>query len=155
MTEDNKKTNGLAKNIKPAKLVIIIMAAVVVIGVLVAAIVLINKSMDKNKTTKTTVNTNHVSNVNLFINTNENINVNKQPFKSSGIIKQCQFPSNLEQCGQCYCLQTERGCEIIDGSAVSDLTDLIDKMVNYDATYLTSCSSVCPCTIKLLKVTPQ
>jgi hypothetical protein len=72
--------------------------------------------------------------------------------RGTGTIESCQFPTD-QQCGTCYCLRTDADCEIIDGSAVRDLSGLVDTTVTYEASRATGCSGVCQCTIKLLKVT--
>lgn len=96
---------------------------------------------------------NDTGNLNANANQSAGTDTNSSPLlRGTGTIESCQFPAD-QQCGTCYCIQTDVGCEIIDGSAVRDLSGLVNTTVTYEANRATGCSGACQCTIKLLKVT--
>jgi hypothetical protein len=72
-----------------------------------------------------------------------------------GTIKECEYVMGEDVCGKCYCLETEKGCEIIEYSDIGDLGYAVNKIVKYEGSRENVgkiCSKMCPCEIKLFSV---
>jgi hypothetical protein len=76
--------------------------------------------------------------------------------KWKGIIRTCKSGLSEKICGKCYCLEVLegnfivfndtklRGCAAVDFSKVGDLSDLVDKTVNYEGTSVFDTNILCP-----------
>lgn len=71
---------------------------------------------------------------------------------SRGLIKTCQYPSGEEICGPCYCLESEKGCLVIDISVVGDLKKFVDQEIVYEEMTDITLSPDCPRGIKLMSI---
>ncbi|MBU0979188.1 MAG: hypothetical protein KJ709_00145 [Nanoarchaeota archaeon] len=74
----------------------------------------------------------------------------------AGTIRECEFTMGEDNCGKCFCLETdEKGCEIIDFSDVGDLSDAVGKQVTYNGTRdqdIIQSTRMCPKYVKLYEL---
>jgi len=77
------------------------------------------------------------------------------PAVNVGVVRECNWSMGEDACGKCYCVETDKGCEIVEYSEVGDLGFLVDKRIRYTVSGEdpgAACSKMCPCYIVLGEV---